>query len=43
MNSINLQHEIDNLFMYTENSKKFDPYILLLNIKDKINLNMELF
>ena len=30
---------MDTIFMNPENSKTYDPYRLLLNLADKINLN----
>ena len=38
MNSIKLEIKTDIIFMNSENSKTSDPYRLLLNILDKINL-----
>ena len=37
MNSTKLQNRIDTMFMNSENSKTSDPYMLLLNLSDKIN------
>ena len=33
-----LQTEMDTIFMNSENSKTTDPYRLLLNLSNKINL-----
>ena len=38
MNSRKLQKRMDTKFMNSENSKTCDPYRLLLNLADKINL-----
>ena len=39
INSIKLKNRMDTIFMNSENSKTSDPYRLLLNLSDKINLN----
>ena len=38
MNLIKLQNRIDTIFMNSENSKISEPYSLLLDLSDKINL-----
>ena len=38
MNSIKLQNRINTIFINSENSKKSNPYRLLLNLPDKIDL-----
>ena len=38
MNSIKLLNRIDSILMDSKNSKTSDPYTLLLNLSDKINL-----
>ena len=38
MNSIKLQNRLGNIFTNSQNSKPFEPYRLLLNISNKINL-----
>ena len=38
MNLINLQNRGDAIFMNSENSKTCNPYGLLLNLSDKIDL-----
>ena len=38
MNSIKLEIKMDIIFINSENSKPSDPYRLLLDILDKINL-----
>ena len=38
MNSIQLQYKMDNTFLNSENSEKYDPHKLLLNLMDKMNL-----
>ena len=38
MNSIKLKSRMDTIFMNSENIKTADPYRLLLNLTDKINL-----
>ena len=38
MNSIKLQNRMDTVFMSSKNSKTSNPYRLLLNLTDKINL-----
>ena len=39
MNSIKIKYKMDTIFMNSENSKTSEPYRLLLNLADKINLN----
>ena len=38
MNSIKVEYKMGTKFMNSENSKTFEPYRLLLNLSDKINL-----
>ena len=38
MNSIKLLNRTDSILMDSKNSKTSDPYTLLLNLSDKINL-----
>ena len=38
MNSINVKHKVDIIFMNSENTKTSDSLRLLLNLSDKINL-----
>ena len=38
MASIKLQNRMDTILMNSENSKKSNPYRLLINLSDKINL-----
>ena len=38
INSIKTQYKMDAMFMSSANNKSFDPYRLLLNLSNKINL-----
>ena len=40
INSINVSYKIDTILMNSENSKTTNPYGLLLNLSEKINLKM---
>ena len=39
MNSIKLYYRMDTVFMNSKNSKTSEPYRLLINLSNKINLN----
>ena len=38
LNSIKLKYKMNTIFMNSENSKTSDPYRLLINLTDKVNL-----
>ena len=40
INSINVSYKIDTILMNSENSKTTNPYGLLLNLSEKVNLKM---